>query len=684
MDAISTKRACWVVAEWGLGEEAFIAKIKSELSGAAYRLDMSTFQNRGQFSETLRQAFGFNFERFVQLLSESGAALILLDNILQIDSKQPEEVASEIEGMVDVILEYCTEIRVLLRSYRAPLSIAYDMVQLSPLDAPDVRNYIEDHPDGVEFRASPVAVDQMHRHTEGIPARIDQALRELRVVSLSDLVSSDVDFAEPDHIVPKVHDGLRSVISQLANSGDTADQRAFSLLKVLSLFPQGERLKRIERFYPTNKFHRALAADLRSKGLIEVVTEQTQGLGGTFFDGDSEKKLKIGLPARECIWDLLRKDEPYELNRRAAELYFGSSWHSGQFKPPRSYRFDSPGCLPADIVNANTILVRLLREAIAIGTEANVERVLGLSITYIRALVRGDHYTSAAELAGDLLSLIPSGDFDDQTAQLSAEYGGALRMCGDHEKAKSVLEGILDHDFPKSRRQRILIDLTLCHERAGELLDAREVAKQVIEIDPNSYSAMQAEATLIELDTSDPRRMEKLEALEARARREDATVVAGNIALSRAKHGNKTPEEVRDILAPLINSKRASDHYNRARAAVDVAEATLRNGLALTDSDRSQLVRAYHYTFNEHMPNLFDRLHDALWKDFTSRGDISNLLILFRHSSLRWRLRGEDDEELKYLSKLKVVVGDVVTRAISEIQKEVTYFLVRITHFDKP
>jgi tetratricopeptide (TPR) repeat protein/predicted MPP superfamily phosphohydrolase len=686
MDALISQRACWLVAEWGLGEDGFISTIKAKLTptAPAYRIDLSEFANRNQFSELLKQSLGFNFERLLQLLSESDASLLLLDNIMSVDGSTDDTTPErELEDIVRVILEYCPAIHVLLRSHRLPGPSIFSVIQISALDAADMRNYIVDHPESKSLRTTPTAIDQMHRYTDGIPSRIDQALKELQVVSLSELVSSDVDFAEPNLTAPKAPDGLVIAIRQLSESSDAGSQRAFSLLKVLSLFPQGETFGRIQRFYSTSKFHPAVAAELRSKGLIEVVSHQGQGLGLGGHDDEPEKKLKLGLPARECIWELLKKDEPYELNRRAAEIYFGPSWHSGQFKPPRSYRFDSPHCPPSDIINANTILVRLLREAINSGRKNNVERVLGLSLTYLRALERGDHYASAAALCGDLLPLIPSTDYEDQSALLSAEYGSALRMCNEHTKAKVVLEDILDHQFPNYKRQSILIDLAFCHERLSELPDARALAKQVIEINANSSSGLQAEALLIELAKDDPRRLEKLEALEARSRREGVSVVAGNIALFRARQARKNPEDVRRILAPLMNSKSATDYYNRTRAVVDLAEVSLNNGEKLTDSERSTLVRAYHFVFNEQMPNLFDRSHAALWRDFTSRGDISNLLILFRHSSLRWRLRGQDDKEEEYLEKLKAIVGDVVKRALGKIEREVTYYLVRVTHFEE-
>jgi len=681
MDALRDDRVCWLVAEWGLGEDGFINTIKSKIDPNApiYKIDLSEFSNRSQFSELLKQTIGLNFERLCQLLAEVGSSFLLLDNVMQIPTPSDSGENAEFETLANVVLEYCPAIKIVLRSHRPPIATRWPIVQISALDEADLQAYVCDHPDGSIFSATPSTIAQLHRYTEGIPSRIDQALRELQVVSLSELVSSDVDFPEKNAGFVKAPDALVLAIQQLAQSVDAATQREFSLLKVLSLFPRGESLGRIQRFYSTSKFHASVATELRSKGLIEVVSQQVLGIDAM---DEPEKKLKVGLPARECIWDLLQKDEPYELNRRTAEIYFGPNWHSGQFKPPRSYRFDSPHCPPSDIINANTILVRLLKEAIAVGQKNGIDRVLGLSENYIRAIARGDHYASAAALCTDLLPLIPSHGFEEKLADISAEYAGALRMNGDHQKAKTVIEGILDYPFPKPKKQSVLLDLAFCHNSLVEIREAKDLASQIRAINPHSASGLQADALLIELAEEDPSRLEKLHELEARSRKQDANVVAGNIALFRAKHADGDPDTVRQILAPLINSKKASDYYNRTRAVVELAEISLHNGDPLTHAERIHLVRAYHFVFNEQMPRLFDRCHDALWRDFIERGDLSNLLILFRHSSLRWRLRGQERKERKYLKKLRAYLNDELSKSAAKIEKEFTYFMVRATHYN--
>jgi hypothetical protein len=167
--------------------------------------------------------------------------------------------------------------------------------------------------------------------------------------------------------------------------------RSFSLLKVLSLFPQGEQLSRIRRFHATAPFYPANATELFDEALIEVST--TQGLTSGEA-GPLAKTLVVPRPVREYVRDLIDGDEVLRMNRRAAEIYFGQQWSTGTFKFPAAYRFDEPHCGNADIRNANTIIVRLLKEAINQDDEHQIGRVLGLTEFYLRALI---HWQSLSQ-----------------------------------------------------------------------------------------------------------------------------------------------------------------------------------------------------------------------------------------------------------------------------------------------
>jgi hypothetical protein len=80
-------------------------------------------------------------------------------------------------------------------------------------------------------------------------------------------------------------------------------------------------LGRIKRFYPTAPFFAMHAAELLDRGLIEVSTAVR--LDSEDNDG-SPKILRVPRTVRECVWGTLEESDMYKLNRRAAELYFGS------------------------------------------------------------------------------------------------------------------------------------------------------------------------------------------------------------------------------------------------------------------------------------------------------------------------------------------------------------------------
>jgi hypothetical protein len=178
----------------------------------------------------------------------------------------------------------------------------------------------------------------------------------------------------------------------------------------------------------------------------------------------------------------------------------------------------------------------------------------------------------------------------------------------------------------------------------------------------------------------DPHREEKLEAHEKLARRREATTVANNIALIRASEARDAggePSEIRAILLPVIRAD-SKDFYNKTRAALKLAKLSLETNLMLSDAEKIYLIGAYHFLFNERLPGMFDDCHEALWEAFTRDKDYRNLLTLFRHSSLYWRLRGRDKSERRYLSKLARTIGGSLSKELTG-SREAAYYLIRAT-----
>jgi hypothetical protein len=471
---------------------------------------------------------------------------------------------------------------------------------------------------------------------------------------------------------------LTTAIKELADSGEAKNQRTYGLLKVLSLFPKGEQLGRIKRFFLNEPFFAQHATELLDHALLEVATSQGLDAGGT---AALAKTLVVPRPVRERVRDLTDASEMTRMNHRAAEIYFGSQWLSGTFKFPTAYKFDDPHCSDADITNASTIIIRLLRESTSGETEdlQNATRVLGLAEFYLKALLDGNHYNSAMVFCDDFVPLIPSTGFESRVSSIRSLQARSLRMLGNHERSKLILLEIEDFPFPKSTRQSVLIDLALCYQSLDKHEDAKRVAKKTVEIDRHSNQGLQARSIIIELDESDPKRTEKLIRMENLCRRQGATITANNIALTRAKEAEDNPDEVRRILSPVArNSKDNTDYYNRMRATLELAEISQNAGEKLSETDLVYLVNAYHFLFNERLPSLFDRCHESLWRTFEKTNETRNLLTLFRHSSLYWRLRGRDSKEEKYLKTLSNLTNNSIkNQPLSSLSREAAYFRIR-------
>jgi len=664
-----------------------VRQIKGEIDRPVYRLDLAEYKNREIFLDAIRETLECSFQQFCELISQSGTSILLMDNFPAgaASDTQGQSADRDVEDLVNVILEYCPKLTIIIRSRRAPLSHVLPAIQLMALDEADLRTYVLEHERGGSHLASASAISTLLRHTDGIPTRVDRALKELEVIGLPELVNTESDLTALSVVGHSTSPSLAKLVQSLHQSTDPTQVRTFSLLKVLSIFPQGEQLQRIKRFNPVAPFFPAHAAELLEQALIEVATMQRIDSGGS---GSLAKTLVVPRPVRECVRDLMDPEDVRRMNHRGAEIYFGPQWVSGLFKFPTGYKFDEPHCGSADMANASTIIIRLLKEAVNSDEVQQISRSLGLAEFYLRALLDGDHYHNAVIFCDDLVPTIPISGFEEKKATIRAFHARSLRMLGQHEQSKATTLEIINYPTSNSNRQTILLNLALCHHSLNENDDAKKVAEEIIKLDRHSNMALQAKALLIELETSGPKRTKRLIQMEALCRKEGADVVANNIALLRAREAKDNPDQVRQILMPVVkpgrnkedlNNKNSSDFYNKTRAALKLAELSLNAGERLSERDLLYLVSAYHFLFNERLPALFDQCHDSLWRTFEKTGEIQNLLTLFRHSSLYWRLSGRDSMEAKYVKKLSNGIGKTISERMSNLNRESAYYLVRAT-----
>jgi predicted MPP superfamily phosphohydrolase len=360
--ALKERRTVWIVADWGMGADAFIWALQrrvGESDQAVYRLDAHTYTSRAKFMDAIRRQLGCGLEQLCDLLAAGNGGYLILDDLPIGDQSDQEEalLKSDIDDVVQTITQYCPAAKVIVRSRRTPKG-GGPSIELKPFDEADTKAYVGEHKERDSALSTDVAHAQFFRFTDGVPSRIDSALRDLAVTSLQELTAAHSERLR--HVeVEDIPEALVKAVGELSTSSNPILNRAFDLLKALAIFPQGEQLSHIRRFKGVHPFFPPHARELIDRALVDSISAPQVGVVGA---GDVTKVLVERRVVRDYVKTLLSEAEFVDLNRQAVSLYFGDHWINGVYKSPAQLRFDDPHRGSPEILNAAAVLTRLLRK----------------------------------------------------------------------------------------------------------------------------------------------------------------------------------------------------------------------------------------------------------------------------------------------------------------------------------
>lgn len=683
LKALQDRRALWLVADWGLGSEHFVRSLQDRLlisDEQIYQIDFQRFFNHEEILAGVKEQVACSFEQLCELVALQPPCILLFDDvpIAEGKDKNAKSLQSDIENVVDILLQYCENARLIVKSRLAPAESSIPKVELRPLDEADTATYVTAHAHGSGTSLTSHLIAQLFRHTDGVPARIDSVLRDIQIVGAAELHRLNIDVAGKAAATISLAPGLANAINEMQRASDPAVKRAFELLKVLTVFPRGELLSTIKRFDHTKPFYPQDARCLMDLALIDTVEVPSVD---PVAAGDGARAMRVRRAVREYLYTVLTDAELKNLNRRALHLYFGEAWASTGIKPSKNHRFDDRRCGDWQIGNANMMVLRATSEAVDSRKASSLGRALELANAYCAAINKGDHYNGVIALCGDLLSLFESAESSNlDLTMLQAFYGGALRMIGDSEKCRLILQPIEKTIAIKGLRQSVLLDIALSCTRLREHDAAIAASKEIIRINPKSNLALQAQALLAAALSDDLDKGKKLQNIETKAVAQRAYVVAHNLALDRASACSDPIKRNAILKAVCLSALKCGDHYNEMRASLKLAKLALDSGINLDRYQLNRAIESYHYLYSERVGGLFNSCHDVLWRAFELSNENDNLLRLFRHSSLIWRLRGQEKTELKYLNPLSARLGIGASGESFRLNREITYFLARTSN----
>lgn len=673
LEAINKFRHLWVVSEWGMGADEFLwtnQYLLSELDFNIFRIDFNDYTTRENFLETFDGKIGCSFEKLCNFLDQTKNSYLIIDDIpIATDLESEGRIESEIEDLVKIVLQFCMSLKVIIRSRRMPINLSSKIVSLNALDEADTRLYVNNHPDREGLYVDEESIGVIYRRTEGVPALIDRDIKDLKVVSLSELSISDFSFSSK-YKNKDVPNSLVKALHEIANSPDPEINNAYALLKVLSIFPRGESLERVKRFNRKTIFYANHAHILMERTLIESIRPINVG---EQYD-DHKVKLVVPRPIRDYVFSLISQNEYKALNEKAIELYFGSSWKVGTIKQNSKFKFEDPQFPSGDIENASAIIQRIIDAAILAGDSRVISLGLDILCYYTAKLAAGSHYREVTNVCHNLFEKIDDKDFSVKINQLKGRYASALRMIDEDYKAKELLLDLKDVYSDKSKKAAVLIDLAMIHESLGENEEALEIANEVKRLSPKSSYSLQADSMILEM-SNDSSRIAKLHNLEQMAAKKKRFTIADNIKIEIARDEADPEKKMQCYTEVMERSGAAKNRYNYVRALVMYANTKLEHNHRFTHDDRNKLIRAYHFLYNQRMSVLFNNCHKVLWHIFLQDNSIINLFQLFRHSSLVWRLNGQEDKEKAYIEKIE---GFYKTKNFKLPNQDAAYLFGRI------
>lgn len=250
--ALRQDRVVWLASDWGMGQDGFISALcgpLAVLNDRVFSIDFSDYTKRETFFDSLWTRFGASFQQICETIADAGPAILILDDIdVTLTANGETSIRSDIESLARTVADFASDAFVIIRSRKPPRSTNLQAVELKALDEADVATYARESEIGGERYAKPDAASMLLRHTDGIPTRIDAALRDLEIISLGDLISSNLDFGQSNGSLTTAPPALIATMQDLQSSEDRNEQRAYNLLLALAALPQGEQLTRLKRF----------------------------------------------------------------------------------------------------------------------------------------------------------------------------------------------------------------------------------------------------------------------------------------------------------------------------------------------------------------------------------------------------------------------------------------------------
>ena len=299
--------------------------------------------------------------------------------------------------------------------------------------------------------------------------------------------------------------------------------------------------------------------------------------------------------------------------------------------------------------------ISLLRISIESDNSNLLTASLKLCLSYGSLLIRQSRYKQYLSFYREVKNIITdkSNDYEGELLEFSKKAIEALRMLSRRDEVIIVFESIkekLEH-FANNQKASIYLDLALTYESDKNLGLAKSFALKVQSLKSKGSSAYEQAQLIIESNSIN---ISDLKKAEEKNRSSNNIGLANNIAINIATKSKDQKTQIKYLNRVISSGNSSEFKYSKYRAVVKKV-IILKGKVDLNLLEGTLLSEAYTYSFGQRMKSLFRESHSAIWQHFYLKNDISNLSVLFKQSSIYWRIYDDQESEKKYAVILELL-----------------------------
>lgn len=651
IQALQSTGSLELICGWGYGKSGFLYSFLSNEFSEYYVLysDLTGLITPDEIAKKINLDTGTDIT-WIFSNSEVGKFIVVLDNISNINSP----ATNYLHELSRLCSDYNSNVKIIFIGTH-PINLQIEQLSLNPLSVDEVKEYLRGEPKLAGITRE--QLDKTLENTSGLPSKLDKFKEYLRLMSLVEVLDDGIITLPEEELSVEIPSHLINRIENLK----VDHKKIYSLLEIFAVLDCGERLKNIRESFSESRYIYNDFSKLERDGLIYSLQIENETI------------LRINPLIRDYVSTSLSTENYLQLVKKCLSICIGPDWMSGHVKigPVMQFMLQHTEFYPG---NVHT-LIRNYFELTEFDPESRGTKAIILaSIGYCMFLNINDYFKELVSFSRMVFNKISSYECIDKY-HLAWYLATGLRMIDENDESANFLEPILIR-FEKSDSysKRMAIQMMGTIMRALKESDREKTLQYARKIksiaDNNSGMYLSAEAEIYE-DLSKSHQIEKLKKLERKARKHKETSTANNISLRLyALLSNNKDQYVDNV----INHSETGP-YTRVRALISKYESVLEaeEYFRFTPEVVAELKRAYHYLFCQRLDGLFNRCSELLWRIAVSNSDLEYLYMLFKSSSIIWRVNSMPEKELIFASELISI-----TTPTQLANGEVEYLQIRI------